>query len=248
MYIIPLSYLGLGFTFSAFSKGSGVGSAAPAHENHIVLPVENYRSSRDHADADARSADLTLHGDTDLGLYFFRQELTRQRVVEFYAKVTGSKKVAALILEYAAKEDIPLPLAFSLAWAESGFNPKAVNANRTSVDRGLFQLNSRSFPGLSEEQFFDPKVNTATGLDYLRYCLDVGGNEVAGLAMYNAGRTRVTETGAPKMTLDYISKILKYADYLHDEFENRMDLIRLDGQNGPGAHGMAQVRYMIGGS
>ncbi len=91
----------------------------------------------------------------------------------------------------------------------------------------MYQLNSRSFPHLTEQEFFDPQINIPTGLAYLRYCLDAAGNEVAGLAMYNAGRRRVTTTGAPKMTLDYISKILEYAGTLHNEFNNEMNLTRL---------------------
>ena len=179
------------------------------------------------------SLPVTLSIEGDLGLYFYRQELSREKVVQFYSEKTGSREIASLILHYAEVEDIPLPLAFGLAWGESRYNPKAVNRNQSSIDRGLFQLNSRSFPKMGEEQFFNPEINAATGLKYLRYCLNVGGNEVVALAMYNAGRTRVTSKGAPKMTLDYISKILRYADTVADEFEYEMDLTKLisfDGQ------------------
>ena len=55
---------------------------------------------------------------------------------------------------------------------------------------------------------------------YLRYCLDEGKNPVVALAMYNAGRTRVTERGTPRMTLDYISRILDYQRDLEGSFEN----------------------------
>ena len=115
------------------------------------------------------------------------------------------------MLTNADTYNIPPALAFALAWVESRFNPKAVNAaNRDrSVDRGLFQLNNRSFPALTEEEFFDPWLSARYGLAHLRYCLDRGGSLVSGLAMYNAGAVRVaTGDGAPKRTLDYVSLIL----------------------------------------
>ncbi|UKI53636.1 MAG: transglycosylase SLT domain-containing protein [Treponema sp.] len=60
------------------------------------------------------------------------------------------------ILEEAEKNDIPLSLAFALAYTESHYNVNAVNKNRnSSIDRGLFQLNNRSFPQLKEEDFFN---------------------------------------------------------------------------------------------
>jgi soluble lytic murein transglycosylase-like protein len=42
----------------------------------------------------------------------------------------------------------------------------------------LFQLNSRSFPKLSEREFFDPDLNARYGIAHLRWCLDLGGTEV----------------------------------------------------------------------
>jgi soluble lytic murein transglycosylase-like protein len=77
------------------------------------------------------------------------------------------------------------------------------------VDRGLFQLNSDSFPNLAEPDFFDPLVNAHYGLAHLRWCIDAGGSEIAGLAMYNAGTGRVRSGATPKVTLDYVSRILE---------------------------------------
>jgi hypothetical protein len=91
------------------------------------------------------------------------------------------------------------------------------NRNLT-VDRGLFQLNNASFPQLKEEQFFNPELNSRYGLSHLRWCLDTAGTEVAGLAMYNAGTNRVRSGGTPKMTLDYISRILDRERQIEDLF------------------------------
>jgi hypothetical protein len=155
----------------------------------------------------------------DFVLALYRNPLFHQQVRDFFALETGSLAITDIILEAAERNHIPVMLAFSLAWGESRFNPVAVNRTSGSIDRGLFQLNSRSFPELSENQFFDPKLNAEYGMKYLRYCLDAGDNRVVALAMYNAGRSRVTDRGTPKMTLDYISKILDYQDGIEERFE-----------------------------
>ncbi|MDC7231994.1 MAG: transglycosylase SLT domain-containing protein [Spirochaetales bacterium] len=135
---------------------------------------------------------------------------TRERHLEYFAIVSGSYEIAKLIYDEAVKYNIEPELVFALVFNESSFNPRAVNQNSNSIDRGLFQLNSRSFPNLREEDFFKPEINVPLGVAYLRYCLDMGGNEVTALAMYNAGPNRVKDSRTPRMTLDYIHKIQDY--------------------------------------
>jgi len=155
----------------------------------------------------------------DIGLILYREEATKQKVIQFYTKIAGSRFLAETILMYADLNEIPPPLAFSLAWVESKFNPRAVNQNGGSIDRGLFQLNSLSFPHLREEEFFEPATNAKNGMKYLRHCLDTGENEIVALAMYNAGKSRVQNTGAPMMTLDYIASILDFRKSIERSFE-----------------------------
>ncbi|HRZ90548.1 MAG TPA: transglycosylase SLT domain-containing protein, partial [Spirochaetia bacterium] len=123
------------------------------------------------------------------------------------------------ILDNAVEYSVPVSLAFALAFEESQFHPRAINRNAESVDRGLFQLNSKSFPNMTIEQFYDPVLNAKKGIAHLAYCLDEGGNEVAALAIYNAGYGRVSKGGTPRKTLDYISRITKYASNLEALFE-----------------------------
>ncbi|MDR2313682.1 MAG: transglycosylase SLT domain-containing protein [Spirochaetaceae bacterium] len=132
-------------------------------------------------------------------------------VSAFFAALAGSREIAVLILSNASMYDIAPALAFALCWEESRYYARAVNWNKNdSVDRGLFQLNSQSFPELSAEDFFNPAINTQYAMAHLRWCLDSGGSELSGLAMYNAGTDRVIRKGAPKATLDYISRIMAY--------------------------------------
>lgn len=141
---------------------------------------------------------------------YYKNEGTKQSVVDFFTTLTKSSSIAVAILDNAVKHKVPASLAFAIAYEESRFNPKAQSENATSVDRGLFQLNSSSFPNLTEPEIFDPSRNANEGIQYFRHILDLSGNEVSALAMYNAGRTRVSQRGAPVVTLDYISRILNY--------------------------------------
>lgn len=159
----------------------------------------------------------------DTGLAMYRDLATRTKVIWFYNQITGNQDVTEAILYYADHNDIPLSLAFALAWTESRYNWKAVNTNKNqSVDRGLFQLNNTSFPALSEADFFNPYVSARNGLSHLRFCLDTAGNEIAALAMYNAGTTRVRSNGTPQSTLNYVSKIMDYQQGLDDLFNEQI--------------------------
>ncbi|MDR0876691.1 MAG: lytic transglycosylase domain-containing protein [Treponema sp.] len=145
----------------------------------------------------------------------------RDWVIEFFGSLCGSREVAEVILANAAARNIPPSLAFALCREESHYNPHAINTkNRDeSIDRGLFQLNSKSFPALAVVDFYDPGINAQYGMSHLRFCLDSGGTEIAALAMYNAGTGRVRTQGAPKMTLDYIQRILETRQKIETSFD-----------------------------
>jgi len=162
-----------------------------------------------------------LERDDSIGEYY-RDESTKASVLSFFTELTGSAEVARLILENSLRFDIPASLAFALAYEESRFNPSAYNDNGTSVDRGLFQLNSRSFPKLKISEFYDPETSARNGLSHFAYCLSSGGNEVAALAMYNAGSGRVAKDGTPRKTLDYIYRITKYQENISSLFAARV--------------------------
>ena len=155
----------------------------------------------------------------DQGLALYRQPQSRPAVEWFYTHVTSNREVALAILENADKNDIPLSLAFSLAFVESRFKSDAVNSNANhTIDRGLFQLNSATFPKLTEAEFFDPKVSAKYGMSHLRYCMDVAGNDITALAMYNAGTSRVKQNKTPQHTLNYVAKISNYRGRLESKF------------------------------
>ncbi len=153
---------------------------------------------------------------------YYRNPDTRKSVVEFFSVLTRSQSVAVAILDGAVDHKVDASLAFALAYEESRFNPKAYGKNSGSVDRGLFQLNSTTFPELTEAEAFNPERNAQEGIKYFKHVLDIAGNEISALAMYNAGRTRVSQRGAPVKTLDYISRIITYEKNITSLFTARI--------------------------
>lgn len=159
----------------------------------------------------------------DKGLTLYRQSMSRASVEIFYTNITGNKDVTNAILTYAEKNDIPLSLAFALAYTESKYKVTAVGHNvNGTTDRGLFQLNSASFPKLTEEDFFDPYTSAKYGLAHLKQCLRSAGNSVSALAMYNAGQGRVSSNKTPQITLNYIGKIISYQNKLEQQFTDEV--------------------------
>lgn len=171
---------------------------------------------------------LGLRRDTksqDNSLKYYQHPVLNEAVVNFFAKVSGSMEISKTILREAEKNGVSISLAFSLAWKESSFRPAATHVNSSgSIDRGLFQLNSKYFRFVQEHEVFDVEKNTKKGLSHLKYCIEVGGSEVVGLSYYNAGKARVTTKGAPLRTLKYIQKIMNYREVLEQELENYLDL------------------------
>lgn len=171
-------------------------------------------------------ADVTydkLNNDIDSGLLLYRDVASRAAVEWFYSHITGSKEIAQAILSSADLNDIPISLAFSLAYVESRYNAKAIHNNsNNTVDRGLFQLNSNTFPGLTETDFYDPFISSKYGMSHLKFCLNTAGNSVSALAMYNAGTTRVRTNKTPQTTLNYVGSILTYQKMLDSLFEQEV--------------------------
>ena len=168
----------------------------------------------------------------DSGLELYRSVHSRAAVEWFYTNVTENRDVACAILDAAEKNDIPVALAFALAYTESRYKVTAINTNRNaSIDRGLFQLNNKSFPDLEEKDFFNPFISAKYGMSHLRHCLDTAGNEVSALAMYNAGTNRVRNNETPQVTLNYVSKIINYRQNLEALFETEVAQFYSNGTN-----------------
>ncbi len=140
----------------------------------------------------------------------FRDVSTRASVVAFLEERIGDAVVTEALVAAADRHHVDPALIVAVSWQESRFRSDAAGRNT----RGLMQLNSSTFTFLSEEDFYNPYLNADYGASYLRQTLDLSGNTVAALAMYNAGPGRVGSTGAPRMTLDYIDHVFAYRNDL----------------------------------
>ncbi len=150
----------------------------------------------------------------------YRQDHTHDVVLSFFTELTGSEEITLAILRHAERKSIPALLSFSLAWAESSFNPYAINANASSIDRGLFQLNSRSFYWLSDADFYDLDINSRHAHDYLADCMHRSSYDYKmALAMYNAGMYRVLLGMTPLSTQRYVIKISAYYEELQQRYK-----------------------------
>ena len=189
---------------------------------------------------------LNTGGGQDLIFVSYLDPRLREGVEAFFRDLTGSSEIAIVVLSNAVAFNIPPALAFALCWEESGFNPRAINRNKNNtMDRGLFQLNSASFPNVEAEEFYDPNLNARYGLAHLRWCLNTAGTEVAGLAMYNAGTARVSSSGTPKNTLDYISRILKRQRKIEELFMTEYSRIAKVESSGAGEKGKLLFRLSL---
>jgi len=160
----------------------------------------------------------------DSVLEYYRNPEYRDWVIDFFSNICSSREIAWAILNSSDEFSVPPALAFALCWEESRFNPEAINKqNRDgSVDRGLFQLNNRSFPYLDISSFYNINSNARYGVGHLRHCLNSSGSEISALAMYNAGTGRVKSTGAPEVTLNYTSRILENRRKIESRFHTKL--------------------------
>ena len=206
----------------------------------FITNIPENAADQDLAEESAEEEPVQFYADLpgekhDLIREFYVSGKTREQVTNFFTQICNSREIAEVILLHAVANNIPPALAFALAWEESRFIATAVNShNRNgSIDRGLFQLNSNTFPDMDVQSFFDPQFSARYGMSHLRHCLDAGGTEISALAMYNAGTGRVRSTGAPKITLDYVHRILQNRQRIEAQFKtslaNQADVWVVDG-------------------
>lgn len=137
----------------------------------------------------------------------YREDISHAAVVDFFTQIAGDRMIAETILFHAARRRVPIGIVFAIVHTESRFDPTAVNANPTSIDRGLMQLNSRTFRDLTIDDFFDPETNVFHGVDYFVWCLTHNDTLMNAVATYNAGLTRVRAGRIPASTQVYMQRV-----------------------------------------
>lgn len=146
-------------------------------------------------------------------------ELGVKEFIPFFNQYTNNNNISLNIIKKSIENDVPINIAFSLAWKESRFNCKSINRsnNNGTSDWGLFQLNDQYYKWCKED-FFNIEKNIQAGIIHLKECLRIMNDIDKGLAAYNAGVHGVKTYGIPQSTQKYIIEILEYEDKLNQEF------------------------------
>ncbi len=115
-----------------------------------------------------------------------------------------------IIRQQADDKQVDASLIAAVIYAESRFRDQTSHADA----RGLMQITPATANEIERHSggttfklsdLSDPDINIRYGTFYLGQLLDrFGGNEVAALAAYNAGPTRVDEWGGAGLTVDAI--------------------------------------------
>ncbi len=211
LLFLSWAVLGCQSTLPTHDYGVGMRNFTLKHTS-VEIKEKNYALTRD-------SIENILQSTTSV-LDLYNQDATHDRVLSFFTEITGSQEIAVLIFRYAQQYDLPVLSVFSLAWVESQFDIYATNGNATSVDRGVFQLNSSTFRHLRPEDFYHPETNIHHGIAYLRQCLDTAGDIETALAIYNAGAYRVLQGMTPETTKRHVWRIKNYENVLHEQFSS----------------------------
>lgn len=119
----------------------------------------------------------------------------------------GSTEVRDSIIKYSLEYNVPVLLAVSLAWQESKYNAEAINYNRSSVDYGLFQLNSETFNEYTPEEIYSLDVNVKEAMTFLNYLILRFESWDLALVAYNAGPSAVVNQRVPWTTFKHVTTI-----------------------------------------
>ena len=173
----------------------------------------------DESDLPGQDQDHVLSSDINGLLLDDFSEKQVSDILSFYTGFAKDSNIAETILEECLKKEVPVNLAFSLAWAESSFNSRAFNVNNNgSVDRGIFQLNNSYRQQWSVDSFYNIHKNIKEGVRYLKKCLnDTNGDVAKALGAYNAGLRASMNNALPERTQRYIEKILTKEAFLDDQ-------------------------------
>jgi len=140
-----------------------------------------------------------------------------------YMDYFKNNKNVPIIFNEALKKSFPVNLAMSLAFCESSLNEKKWNENTNdSIDRGLFQLNSKSYEFLSKTEMYDPEINTKYGIAHIQELYFKNNSYFSALAEYNCGSIKRINPTTFKHVSNILNKEIELNEMLvktYEEFE-----------------------------
>jgi soluble lytic murein transglycosylase-like protein len=123
--------------------------------------------------------------------------------------VTASQALRKLADDAAGRHGVDPLLVDSVIRVESNYNPLAVSPKGAE---GLMQLIPATARRFGVTNSFDVKENIEAGVTYLKYLLDMFGDDRLAVAAYNAGESAVMRYGdVPpyRETMNYVSRVGK---------------------------------------
>ena len=142
--------------------------------------------------------------------------------LDFWLSTIPNKELVYYVMDNNL--GIPRTVIFALVKNESSFIPTAIGRNSTSLDYGLFQLNTITYSHLDPSDLMVVENNVKLGIYHL-YSELQNFNWSIELAVkaYNAGPSRVRNGRVPQSTMAYWNKINNdinnYSKMLADYFE-----------------------------
>ncbi len=118
--------------------------------------------------------------------------LVRRPLVPAGAVRRRDARIERLVNETARRHDLDPQLVHSVIRAESNYDPFAISPKGA---QGLMQLMPATARRFGVANTFDPNENLQGGMRYLRYLLDLFGDERLAVAAYNAGEKAVMRHG-----------------------------------------------------
>jgi soluble lytic murein transglycosylase len=159
---------------------------------------------------------------------------------ETIREVTLPLRHEDIIRQQAADKDVDADLIAAVIYAESRFTDQTSSAGA----RGLMQITPATANEIERRSggttfdpgtdLADPQINIQYGTYHLRELLDLyGGNEVAALAAYNAGPSKVDEWGGADLerdaiafpeTREYVDEVLTKRDEYREHYRDELGL------------------------
>lgn len=142
-----------------------------------------------------------------------------------------------IIRQQAREKDVPADMIAAVIYTESRFRDQTSEAGA----RGLMQITPETANVIEDlsggetfvlEDLADPDINIRYGTFYLDHLLELyAGNEVAALAAYNAGPTRVNGWGGAEIEVadipdegvrGYVEEVLAKRDEYRDKYSSEL--------------------------
>jgi hypothetical protein len=149
--------------------------------------------------------------------------------LSFYKNLNPTQKAFADRIAAKAKEmGIPPELAVSVAFQESGLNPKVANGSAGEI--GIMQIKPTTAKemGFSLEDLSDPMKNIEAGLSYLKKSYDLSeGNPKLAAAGYNAGVNHPffssKDQALPDTTVKYLKNLNTFGAFVGAPEKKQVD-------------------------